>query len=182
MKRNYIGNSRTASLVNLPAGDFILEVKSTNGDGLWVENTAQLAIHVKPIFWETGWAWLLYIALIVVVILAISATFAYIFNLRRKVDFEQQLTNLKLRFFTDISHELRTPLTLIASPIEEIINREKLSDEGQENIQLAKKNTDRMLRLINQLLDFRKIQNNKMKLYIEQADVVTLSKKITVRM
>lgn len=175
---NYIGNSRTASLVNLPAGDFILEVKSTNGDGLWVENTAQLAIHVKPIFWETGWAWLLYIALIVVVILAISATFAYIFNLRRKVDFEQQLTNLKLRFFTDISHELRTPLTLIASPIEEIINREKLSDEGQENIQLAKKNTDRMLRLINQLLDFRKIQNNKMKLYIEQADVVTLSKKI----
>lgn len=102
---NYIGNSRTASLVNLPAGDFILEVKSTNGDGLWVENTAQLAIHVKPIFWETGWAWLLYIVLIVVVILAISATFAYIFNLRRKVDFEQQLTNLKLRFFTDISHD-----------------------------------------------------------------------------
>ena len=112
------------------------------------------------------------------VILAISATFAYIFNLRRKVDFEQQLTNLKLRFFTDISHELRTPLTLIASPIEEIINREELSEEGQQNIQLAKKNTDRMLRLINQLLDFRKIQNNKMKLYIEQADVVTLSKKI----
>lgn len=148
-----------------------------------MENTAQLAIHVKPIFWETGWAWLLYIVLIVVVILAISATFAYIFNLRRKVDFEQQLTNLKLRFFTDISHELRTPLTLIASPIEEIINREELSEEGQENIQLAKKNTDRMLRLINQLLDFRKIQNNKMKLYIEQADVVTLSKKsmITLR-
>lgn len=175
---NYIGNSHTASLVNLPAGDFILEVKSTNGDGVWVENTAQLIIHVKPIFWETGWAWLLYIVLIIAVILVVSITFAYIFNLRRKVDFEQQLTNLKLRFFTDISHELRTPLTLIASPIEEIISQENLSVEGQENIQLAKKNTDRMLRLINQLLDFRKIQNNKMKLYVEQADIVTLSKKI----
>ena len=112
------------------------------------------------------------------IIVAVSVTLAYIFNLRRKVDFEQQITNLKLRFFTDISHELRTPLTLIASPIEEVIDHEKLSEEGRENMLIAKKNTDRMLRLINQLLDFRKIQNNKMKLYIEETDIVSLSKKI----
>ena len=86
---------------------------------------------------------------------SVSVTLAYIFNLRRKVDFEQQITNLKLRFFTDISHELRTPLTLIASPIEEVIDHEKLSEEGRENMLIAKKNTDRMLRLINQLLDIR---------------------------
>ena len=116
--------------------------------------------------------------LILLIIVAVSVTLAYIFNLRRKVDFEQQITNLKLRFFTDISHELRTPLTLIASPIEEVIDHEKLSEEGRENMLIAKKNTDRMLRLINQLLDFRKIQNNKMKLYIEETDIVSLSKKI----
>ena len=73
-------------------------------------------------------AWLLYVILILLIIVAVSVTLAYIFNLRRKVDFEQQITNLKLRFFTDISHELRTPLTLIASPIEEVIDHEKLSE------------------------------------------------------
>ena len=175
---NYIGNNHSASLVNLPAGDFVLEVKSTNGDGVWVENATQLYVHVKPNFWETGWAWLLYVVLIILSISAISVTLAYIFSLKRKVGFEQQLTNLKLRFFTDISHELRTPLTLIASPIEEAIDNEKLSMGGRENLLIAKKNTDRMLRLINQLLDFRKIQNNKMKLCIEQTDIVTLSKRI----
>lgn len=65
--------------------------------------------------------------------------FGLYFNLRRKVDFEQQITNLKLRFFTDISHELRTPLTLIASPIEEVIDHEKLSEEGRENMLIAKR-------------------------------------------
>ena len=93
-------------------------------------------------------------ALLIVIYIVIRIT-----NLQRRVDFEQQLSNLKLRFFTDISHELRTPLTLIASPIDEVISNEKLSDAGLENMQVAKRNTDRMLRLINQILDFRKIQN-----------------------
>ena len=84
---------------------------------------------------------------------------------------------MKLRFFTDISHELRTPLTLIEGPIEEVLEQEKLSPEGLENMQVAKRNTERMLQLINQLLDFRKIQNNKMKLYIEQVDIVSLAHK-----
>lgn len=99
-------------------------------------------------------------------------------NLQRRIDFEQQISNLKLRFFTDISHELRTPLTLIASPIDEVISNEKLSDAGLENMQVAKRNTDRMLRLINQILDFRKIQNDKMKVLVEQVDVVPLILKI----
>lgn len=84
---------------------------------------------------------------------------------------------MKLRFFTDISHELRTPLTLIEGPIEEVLEQEKLSPEGLENMQVAKRNTERMLQLINQLLDFRKIQNNKMKLYIELVDIVSLTHK-----
>ena len=99
-------------------------------------------------------------------------------NLQRRIDFEQQISNLKLRFFTDISHELRTPLTLIASPIDEVISNEKLSDAGMENMQVAKRNTDRMLRLINQILDFRKIQNDKMKVLVEQVDIIPLILKI----
>lgn len=172
----YINQNHSANFVNLPAGDFILEVKSTNGDGVWTDNVTELAIQVEPTFWETGWAWVIYVLLILIGIFIVSAILAYTLNLRRKVDFEQQLTNLKLRFFTDISHELRTPLTLIANPIEEVIEQESLSKEGRENMIVAKRNTDRMLKLINQLLDFRKIQNNKMKLYIEQVDVISLFK------
>ena len=171
----YIDHNHSASFVNLPAGDLTLEVKSTNGDGVWADNVTALQLHVRPTFWETGWAWIIYGLAALLIIFIVAGILAYIFNLQRKVDFEQQLTNLKLRFFTDISHELRTPLTLITAPVEEVLNHEQLSPQGHENMVIAKRNVDRMLRLINQLLDFRKIQNNKMKLYIEQTDVVALA-------
>ncbi|MFV0538712.1 MAG: response regulator [Dysgonomonas sp.] len=174
----YIGKNRSASFASIPSGDYELQIKSTNGDGVWVENNTSLLIHVKPKFKETGWAIALYIFILLLFILLVSYIISYISNLRNKVDFEQKLTNLKLRFFTDISHELRTPLTLIASPIEEVINQEELSPEGSENMQIAKKNVDRMLHLINQILDFRKIQNNKMKVYIEYTDVVLIIKQV----
>ena len=173
-----MGNNRSASLVNVPAGDYVFQVKSTNADGVWVDNVTSLPIHIKPTFGETVWAIILYIILAIAVLLLVGYFVMRMTNLKRRVDFEQQLTNLKLRFFTDISHELRTPLTLIASPIEEVISNEKLSEEGMENMQVAKRNTERMLRLINQILDFRKIQNEKMKVYVEQVDVVPLIKKI----
>ena len=174
----YIDKNRSAGFVNLPHGKYVFQVKSTNGDGVWMDNIASLPIHVTPSFWETGWAWFLYIIIFLLVSTSVIFIILYILNLRRKVDFEQQLTQLKLRFFTDISHELRTPLTLIASPIDEVINNEPLSDNARENMITAKRNTDRMLRLINQILDFRKIQNNKMKVYLEQTDVITLTKKV----
>ncbi len=170
----YIGPNHSANFVNLPSGDCIFEVKSTNGDGVWTDNVTQLSMHISPTFWETGWAWAIYIVSTILLILVVSGILTYIFNLKRKVSFEQQLTNLKLRFFTDISHELRTPLTLITAPVEEVLEQEKLSGKGFQNLTTAKQNIDRMLRLVNQLLDFRKIQNNKMKLYIEQTDVIDL--------
>lgn len=173
-----LGNNRSASLVNIPAGDYQFQVRSTNADGVWTNNVTSLPIHIKPVFSETVWAVLLYIILAVAVMLGVVHIVIRITNLQRRVDFEQQISNLKLRFFTDISHELRTPLTLIASPIDEVLSNEKLSDAGLENMQVAKRNADRMLRLINQILDFRKIQNDKMKVLVEQIDVIPLILKI----
>ena len=106
-------------------------------------------------------------ALLIVIYIVIRIT-----NLQRRVDFEQQLSNLKLRFFTDISHELRTPLTLIASPVTEILENEPLSSKAREHLTLVHKNTERMLRLVNQILDFRKIQNKKMKLLVEELSLI----------
>lgn len=156
----------------------MFQVKSTNADGVWVDNVTSLSIHIAPVFGETIWAILLYTIIAVGIMLVVVYIVIRITNLQRRVDFEQQISNLKLRFFTDISHELRTPLTLITSPIDEVISNEKLSDVGMENMQVAKRNADRMLRLINQILDFRKIQNDKMKVLVEQVDVIPLILKI----
>ena len=174
----YIGKNRSVDFINLPAGEHILQVKSTNSDGVWVDNVASICIIVKPTFWETGFAWIIYVVAFILLVMLIVFIITYILNLRRRVDFEQELTRLKLKFFTDISHELRTPLTLITSPLEEVISNEILSETGNENMRTVKHNADRMLRLINQILDFRKIQNNKMKVYLEQIDVMPVIEKV----
>jgi signal transduction histidine kinase/ligand-binding sensor domain-containing protein/CheY-like chemotaxis protein/AraC-like DNA-binding protein len=174
----YIGKNRSANFINLPAGKHVFQVKSTNSDGIWMDNIASLPIYVVPAFWETGFAWIIYAGGFLLLVLFVILITAYISKLRRQVDFEQELTHLKLKFFTDISHELRTPLTLIANPIEEVINNEPLSENGKKYMNTAKQNTERMLRLINQILDFRKIQNNKMKVRLEQTDVFALMKTV----
>lgn len=174
----YIGENHSIGFANLPSGDFVLEVKSTNGDGVWCDNITPLYIHIQPRFTETAWAWVLYVLIAIILILTVSGIIVYITNLKRKVTLEQQLTDLKLRFFTDISHELRTPLTLIYGSIEEIVERGQLQKSGTENMQVARRNVNRMLRLVNQILDFRKIQGRKMKLSIEQGDVVALCRQV----
>ena len=132
-----------------------------------------------PTFWETYWAWLFYLILFIILTSTIVYILFYIYRLRHQVDIEQQVSNIKLRFFTDISHELRTPLTLITSPVTEVLEHESLSHIGRENLILVRKNTERMLRLVNQILDFRKIQNQKMKVLVEQTDVNAYLQKIT---
>lgn len=175
---NEADNNRSASYINLPAGKYQLQVKSTNSDGVWTDNVRTMSVHVLPTFWETYWAWLLYFVLFILFSATIVYVLFYIYRLRHRVDMEQQLANIKLRFFTDISHELRTPLTLISSPVTEVLENEPLSPSAREHLTLVHQNTERMLRLMNQILDFRKIQNQKMKLLIEETDLVPLLQKV----
>jgi len=176
---NMSGKNRTASYINLPAGDYQLEVKSTNSDGVWVDNLRTLSIKVHPKFRETLWAWLLYLLLFIVFTFCIVYILFYIYRLRHEVSIEQEVSNLKLRFFTDISHELRTPLTLITSPVTEILEHESLSPVARKQLNLVHKNTERMLRLINQILDFRKIQNQKMKILAEKTELTGFIGKVS---
>ncbi len=159
---------RIANYTNLAPGKYIFKVKSTNSDGIWVENERTINIIVHPSFWETKFARFLYI----LVFLLLTATVIYIiftiYKLRHKVEIEQLITNMKLKFFTDISHELRTPLTLISSPVDNILKNYKLEPDIKEQLSIVQSNTERMLRLVNQILDFRKIQNKKMKLQLEE--------------
>ena len=159
---------RTASYTNLDPGEYLFSVRSTNSDGIWVDNTRTVRVTVKPSFWQTLFARLLIVlAGAALIALAIYVIFT-MYKLRHKVEVEQIITNLKLKFFTDISHELRTPLTLISSPVTNILQNNRLEPEVRDQLTLVQNNTQRMLRLVNQILDFRKVQNRKMKLRIEE--------------
>lgn len=175
---NEVDNSRTASYINLSPGEYEFEIRSTNSDGVWTSNTRRLSIIVVPTFWETYWATLLYAVFFVLSTTTIVFIILYIYRLRHQINLEQQLANIKLRFFTDISHELRTPLTLITSPIGEVLEHEQLSPGARKHLTLVHSNTERMLRLINQILDFRKIENKKMKLMLEKIEINALLRKV----
>ncbi|MBQ8673439.1 MAG: response regulator [Bacteroides sp.] len=175
---NEVGHLRNATYTNLPPGKYTLHIKSTNSDGIWVENTRKLRINVLPSFWETPWAWFIYgLGLSLIIFLAAYILFT-IFRLKHKVTMEQQISDIKLRFFTNISHELRTPLTLIAGPVEQILQSDNLDPAQRNSLTLVERNTNRMLRLVNQILDFRKIQNKKMKLRVAQTDIIPFTRHI----
>lgn len=169
---NYVDKQRTATYTNLPKGEYLFKVKSTNSDGVWVENERTLKITVQPSFWETPLAMLLYVIAFICVLFAGTYILFTIYRLKHEVSVEQQISDIKLRFFTNISHELRTPLTLIAGPVEYVLQNKNMPDEVRKQLQVVERNTERMLRLVNQILDFRKIQKHKMKLRIEQMDIV----------
>lgn len=169
---NYVDKQRTATYTNLPKGEYLFKVKSTNSDGVWVENERTLKITVQPSFWETPLAMLLYVIAFICVLFAGTYILFTIYRLKHEVSVEQQISDIKLRFFTNISHELRTPLTLIAGPVEYVLQNKNMPDEVRKQLQVVERNTERMLRLVNQILDFRKIQKHKMKLRIEQIDIV----------
>lgn len=159
---------RSASYTNLEPGEYYFSVRSTNSDGIWVDNTRTVRIVVNPSFWQTTLSKILLALFTLIIIgLTIYAIFTF-YRLRHEVEVEQLITNLKLKFFTDISHELRTPLTLISSPVTNILNNNNLQPEVRDQLTLVQSNTQRMLRLVNQILDFRKVQSRKMKLRIEE--------------
>ena len=161
---NYVQKQRIANYTNIPKGNYVFRVKSTNSDGVWVENERKLNIEVLPSFWETAWAYLLYAILFLLLVFISVRILFVIYRLKDKVDMEHKISELKLRFFTDISHEIRTPLTMITSPVDFLLQDEETSDKVKEQLKLVETNTNRMLRLVNQILDFRKMQHHKLKI------------------
>ena len=164
---NYVGTQRLATYTNLPKGEYRFVVKSTNSEGTWCDNVREMKIIVLPSFWESGWAYLLY-ALMVVVLLVICA---FVYRLRTRMKMEQEISDSKLQFFTDISHELRTPLTLINAPLENVLENGSMGEEERKQLEVVRTNANRMLRMMNQILDFRKIQSNKMQLKVEKTNL-----------
>lgn len=157
---------------NLPVGHYTLHVRSCNANGAWSPQEVTLKIEVRPPFYATWWAYLLYIALAAVIAYYVYVNFRRINALRNKVKVENELTEYKLRFFTNISHEFRTPLTIIQGEMERLKTVDKVPGEMKQPLSSMAKSVERMMRLINQLLEFRKMQNDKLQLALERTDVI----------
>lgn len=161
-----------AAYKNLPPGTYQLHVKACNASGVWGAEETVLQIVIAPPFWKTNWAYVIYLVLIGV---ALYITFRLIRNfntLRTRIQLEKQLTEYKLIFFTNISHEFRTPLTLIQGALEKIESSGRIPKELAYPIRIMDKSTQRLMRLVNQLLEFRKMQNSKLSLSLEETDVI----------
>ena len=175
----YMHQNRDVTFANLSPGNYTFRVKSTNSNGTWQNNEATLRIVVTPPFWATGWAFLIYAFLTVLLIVLWYNYKKAQLEEKHRVDqalFENQkekeLYNAKIQFFTFITHEIRTPLTLIKAPLEKILRSGDGTPATQENLQIIEKNTQRLLDLSNQLLDFRKTESRGFKLNYTKTDVV----------
>ncbi len=160
--------SRRVTYTHLPYGKYLFHVRSTNREGAEADNEKTLFIIVERPMWLSWWALTLY-ALGLICLIVIGTYIVITYNkLRQKVEVEQQVTDIKLRFFTNVSHELRTPLTLIIAPVENILQNERVSQSVRSQLEIVLSNSQRMLRMVNQLLEFRKIQNQKKRLKVQQ--------------
>lgn len=175
---SYVDKQRMVTYTNLPRGKYVFKVRSTNNDGVWVDNTRSLPVTILPSFWETPFAYIIYILAIVGIIFVAVYILFTIYRLKHEVSVEQQISDIKLRFFTNISHELRTPLTLISGPLEYVLKNTPLTGDAREQLLLVEKNTDRMLRLVNQILDFRKIQSRKMKMKVQRVELISFTRNL----
>jgi signal transduction histidine kinase/ligand-binding sensor domain-containing protein/DNA-binding NarL/FixJ family response regulator len=165
-----------ASYSKLPPGNYTFTVKFDNPELQQLNSPISVEIQILPPPWKTTWAYIIYLLLVIVMVEITRRIATTMIRLRNKVIIEKELTDIKLNFFTNISHELRTPLTLILGPVNELKNRENLTEKGKTYTLLIEQNARRLLRLVNQLLDFRKVQQGSMKLSLSKVNLVEFVK------
>jgi len=179
----YEQNSTRASYSNLKSGTYTFKVKAQNNNGIWSDKPAVLTIEVIPAPWETIWAFLIYILSI---IFAIYFVFRIILRSKlykqeleiehREHAREKEINDMKIKFFANISHEIRTPLTLIYGIVEKLSTIPISDLKNTPVLSRLKYNTERLLKMVNQLLMFKNLESDALGLYIEDEDVVSLTR------
>ncbi len=179
-------SQRTAYFSNLNYGKYNFVVEASSNNDEWLSTGAGLLIEVAPPWWKTTAAYTSYIVLLVIVIFGIYYYNTRMYKLKKNLELHvmeeqkmEELHQLRLQFFTNISHEFRTPLTLILGPTEKMLN-ETISLVQQQNLlQLINKNTKRLLALINELMDFRKVESQSIRLKAVNGDLNEFVKSIS---
>ncbi len=159
----------------LSKGEYVFEVKATDENGLWSYNITQFTLNRLPAWYETWWAYLTYASLGAALLFYIMRLYLQRLNSRNDKVLLEKVTQTKLRYFTNISHELLMPLTIISVIAERLRND---SDGKAEKLDMLQRNVERLKHLLQQVLDFRKIENNKMKLFVSKGDIIDFTESI----
>ena len=181
-------NNREAYYANLPAGTYTFRVKITNNDKSIVDTESSIRVIVKPAPWNTWWAYTIYlICAAAVVLLFLRALLrikaereaAHLAKLEKEQ--EQRVNQMNMSFFANVSHEFRTPLTMISAPIMQLCNAPDITGENKNLLCIVQRSVTRMLRLVNQLMDFNKLENDSLKLKVARMDIIaTLQRQVDV--
>lgn len=164
---------RKASYTNLDPGTYTFRVKASNADGVWNEEGASITIVIAPPWWATWWARSMFLALTLGIVYAL-----YRYQLARRLDQAEtqrllELDSVKTRLYTNITHEFRTPLTVISGMAEQIDEQPQLSQT------LIQRNSQHLLRLVNQMLDLSKLESGKLALHLVQGDIISYLQYLT---
>lgn len=163
---------------NLDPGKYVFRVRSSNNDGVWSENDAKINLVIHPPFYKTFWAYIIYILAVVLILYFLKNWLLLRVNFRHNLMLErvkreniEKMNQVKLAFFTNISHEIRTPLTLILGSLDRVLGSDDLNARIYNQLQVMQNHGNQLLKLISQLLDFRKIESGHMKLQATQEDI-----------
>ena len=184
---NDAGFRKEAFYTNLKPGDYIFHVRASNNDGIWNDEGASVAIHIEPPLWQTWYAYLFYL----IVIGSVGYVIYYYLHMKRKLERDlvekqkeqqrqKEFHQAKIRMFTNFSHELRTPLMLILSPLEEVLQRVDMNAGLKGSLHLIYSNAQRLLLLVNQLMDLRKNQSGSMQLRASHGDLYLFVQEIYI--
>ncbi len=166
-ENNYITYS------NLPYGNYVLTIKGANNDGIG-GTPISIKINMHPPFWLTWWAYCIYACSVLLILLLVYRFYFF----RALLEKEEELHQVKMNFFTNVSHEILTHLTLIMAPIEKISESNQLDSQNKQKLQLVKSNTNQLLRLVRELMDFRKAETNHLNLEIGAYNLIEFLEQI----
>jgi len=181
-------NNRKIYYNKLPPGHYTFELKGSNSEEVWNHKETKLKIRVLPPYWATWWAYMLYILLAAAIIFLIFRYYHLAIKEKNKrligsieINTEREIYNAKIEFFTNVAHEIRTPLTLIKMPLDKLLSRKIMDSEINDNLNMMKKNTNRLIDLTNQLLDFRKSEANNLSLNFSKTDINELLNEVFIQ-
>lgn len=182
---NYVEHQRTATYRYLKPAEYIFKVKASNKENSWGDEYASIAITVKPPLTQTPLAYLCYFVIATTLAILIYRFSRKQLSLRKRLKIEKaqrkqdrRLAMEKLTFFTEISHEFRTPLTLIMGPLEELLSKEPANSPNERKLKMVHRNANKLLLLINKLLDYRKIESGNVILKVKEENLVPFVQEI----
>ncbi|MCJ8208418.1 ATP-binding protein [Mucilaginibacter sp. RS28] len=179
------GEMRSATYTNLDPGKYIFMVKGSNNEGYWNPIPATMDITVLPPWWRTKIAYASYLAIFAALLwLFIKLRTAQLAN-EQKLTLEhdhrlrvEELSQVKNQFFTNVSHELRTPLSLILAPIEQMLSEQNMGNQFRERLNLVYKNASQLHSLVNELMDFNKLEHHKLNIEVQHCDLILLTREV----